>query len=168
MGSRQPLNAGIREDDMPRADTITPRDRNERTVLGFFTNLMKKDMEAFAALWADDAVQDMPFAKGVEGLESAWHGKETILSYYNKAIPGRRDHVFEIDHFHRTEDADVIIVEARGRSIVSETGRLYDQRYVFIFRLRDGLIVLNREHFNPIVFQRAFDGFIVGGRAVAG
>ncbi|MCV0394903.1 MAG: nuclear transport factor 2 family protein [Rhizobiaceae bacterium] len=153
---------------MPRADTITPTDANEAAVLGFFTNLMRKDMAAFAELWADDAVQDMPFAKGIEGLEPRWEGKETILAYYNKAIPGRRDHVFEIDQFHRTKDPEVIIVEARGKSTISETGRLYDQRYVFIFRLRDGKIMLNREHFNPIVFQRAFDGFIVGQRKAEG
>jgi uncharacterized protein len=147
---------------MPRADTITPRDGNEKTVLGFFTNLMKKDLEAFADLWAEDAVQDMPFAKGLDGIESAWHGKQTILSYYGKTIPNRRDHVFDIDHLHRTDNPDVIIVEARGRSLIAETGRVYNQRYVFVFHLRDEKIVLNREHFNPIVFQRAFDGFIVG------
>jgi hypothetical protein len=147
---------------MPRADEMTGRNDNEKVVLGFFQNLMKKDLNAFADLWADDAVQDMPFAAGVDGLETTWHGKEKLLRHYNKSIPNRRDHVFHIDHLHQTADPDVIVVEARGKSTVGETGRLYDQRYVFIFKLRDGKIVLNREHFNPIVFQKAFDGFTVG------
>lgn len=145
---------------MIRADEMTPRDANEATVLGFFTNLMKKDMAAFADLWAEDAVQDMPFAKGLDAITPRWEGKETLLAYYNKAIPGRRNHVFEIEALHRTADPDVIIVEARGCSTVSETGRLYDQRYVFVFHLRDGRIVLNREHFNPLVWREAFAGFI--------
>lgn len=145
---------------MIRADEMTPRDANEATVLGFFTNLMKKDMAAFADLWADDAVQDMPFARGLDVIDPRWEGKETLLAYYNKAIPGRRDHVFEIEQLHRTADPDIIIVEARGCSTVSETGRLYDQRYVFVFHLRDGKIVLNREHFNPLVWRDAFAGFI--------
>jgi hypothetical protein len=143
---------------MTRADQIAPRDANERTVLGFYTNLMKKDLDAFAELWAEDAVQDMPFAAGVAVLEPAWYGKEKLLSYYRKSIPNRRDHVFEIDKLHRTTDPDVIVVEAAGRSTIGETGRLYDQRYVFVFHLRDGRIVLNREHFNPIVWQQAFAG----------
>ena len=145
---------------MIRADEMTPQDANEATVLGFFTNLMSKDMEAFADLWAEDAVQDMPFAKGLEVIDQTWTGKDTILSYYNKAIPGRRDHVFEINTLHRTTNPDVIIVEARGCSTVSETGRVYDQRYVFIFHLRDGKIILNREHFNPLIWREAFAGFI--------
>jgi uncharacterized protein len=147
---------------MPRADEMTGRNENEKTVLGFYQTLMKRDMAAFADLWADDAVQEMPFAVGVAGLEPAWRGKKAILTRYNKSIPGRRDHVFHIDRLHQTIDPDVIIVEARGKSTISENGRVYDQRYVFIFRLRDGKIVLNREHFNPIIFQKAFDGFLVG------
>lgn len=143
---------------MQRADEIEPRDANEKTVLGFYTNLMKKDMAAFEALWAEDAVQDMPFAAGVPVLEPAWHGKEKLLSYYRKSIPNRRDHVFTIEKLHRTTDPDVIIVEAVGKSIVGDTGRPYDQQYVFIFRLRDGKIVLNREHFNPLIWQKAFEG----------
>jgi uncharacterized protein len=147
---------------MLRADEMTGRNENEKTVLGFYQTLMKRDLAAFADLWADDAVQDMPFAAGVEGLEPSWRGKQTILSHYNRSIPGRRDHVFHIDRLHQTKDPNIIIVEARGKSTISENGRVYDQRYVFIFHLRDGKIVLNREHFNPIVFQKAFDGFTVG------
>lgn len=152
---------------MQRADEMQPRDANEATVLGFFTNLMKKDMAAFEDLWAVDAVQDMPFAIGVPTLEPTWHGKEKLLSYYRKSIPNRRDHVFTIEKLHRTVDPDVIIVEAAGRSVVGDTGRVYDQRYVFIYHLRDGKIVLNREHFNPLIWQAAFDGSNVSAPVTA-
>jgi ketosteroid isomerase-like protein len=141
-----------------RADLITPSDANERTVLGFYTNLMKKDLDAFADLWADDAVQDMPFADGVAVLEPAWHGKEKLLSYYRKSIPTRKHHVFEIDKLHRSIDPDTLIVEAAASSVLGDTGRPYNQKYVFIFKLRDGKIVLNREHFNPLIWQAAFAG----------
>lgn len=147
---------------MPRADEMTGRNENEKTVLGFFQNLMKKDLKAFGELLAADAVQEMPFAAVLEGLEPAWHGKEKILAYNNKAIPGRRDHVFYIDHLHQTTDTNIIVVEARAKSTIIENGRVYDQRYVFIFHLRDGKIFLNREYFNPIIFQKAFDGFMIG------
>ncbi|MEX0407419.1 nuclear transport factor 2 family protein [Aquibium sp. LZ166] len=141
---------------MRRADEIVPRNDNERTVLGFYTTLMAKDLDAFADLWAGDAVQEIPFAPELDGFEPVWRGKERILSYYNKAMPGRRDHVFWIHDVHQTTDPDCIIVEASAHSIVIANGRSYDQRYVFIFKLRDGKIVLNREHVNPIAFMRAF------------
>lgn len=144
---------------MTRADQITPRDANEATALGFFTNLMARDMTAFADLWAPDAVQEMPFWRGIPGLEPAWHGKETLLAYYRRAIPGRRGHVFHIDRLHRTTNPDVVIVEAHAHSLVIDSGRNYDQQYVFIFHLRDGRIVLNREHFNPVVFRDTFPDF---------
>lgn len=141
---------------MRRADEVVPRNENEKTVLGFYTRLMAKDMAGFADLWADDAVQEIPFAPELPGFEPVWRGKERILSYYNKAIPGRKDHVFWIHHIHQTLDPDCIIVEASAHSIVAENGRAYDQRYVFIFKLRDGKILLNREHVNPLAFMKAF------------
>lgn len=78
----------------------------------------------------------------------------------------RKGHRFVIHALHRTADPDCIIVEAGGRSEVPETGRIYDQRYVMIFRLREGRIAAIREYFNPLVFQKAFDGFLVGDGAV--
>jgi len=139
-----------------RADEVEPRNANERTVLGFYVNLMNKDLSAFADLWADDATQEIPFPPEIDGFEPVWKGKAKILSYYNRAIPGRRDHVFHIQALHQTDDPDCLIVEASAHSIVAASARAYDQRYVFVFRLRDGRIVLNREHINPIAFMQAF------------
>lgn len=135
---------------------MTPRNANEATALGFFTTLMNKDFEAFADLWADDAVQEIPFAPDLPDFEDVWRGKERILSYYTRAIPGRKDHVFWIHDVHQTTDPDVIIIEASAHSIVVANGRPYDQRYVFIFKLRDGKIVLDREYVNPLNFMKAF------------
>ena len=59
---------------MRRADEIVPRNDNERTVLGFYTTLMAKDLDAFADLWADDAVQEIPFAPELDGFEPLWRG----------------------------------------------------------------------------------------------
>jgi ketosteroid isomerase-like protein len=53
-------------------------------------------------------------------------------------------------------------VEARGVSKVGETGGTYDNRYVALFRLREGKIVLNRFYFNPIIAQAAFKGVLIG------
>lgn len=141
---------------MRRADEVTPRNKGEETALKFYTLLMKKDLAGFADIWTADAVQEIPFPPEIEGFEPIWSGKERLLAYYNKAMPGRRDHAFYIHDLHSTSDPNCVIVEASAHSIVLATGRSYDQRYIFIYRIRDGRIVLTREHVNPLAFMKAF------------
>jgi ketosteroid isomerase-like protein len=64
--------------------------------------------------------------------------------------------VFWIHDMHQTADPNVIIVEASAHSIVVANGRSYDQKYVFLFKLRDGQILLDREYVNPLAFMKAF------------
>lgn len=45
------------------ADEMTPKDEHEAVVLRWFTSLMRQDLDAFADLLAEDAVQEMPFGK---------------------------------------------------------------------------------------------------------
>lgn len=143
---------------MIRADKMTPKDEHEAVVLSWFTNLMKQDLDAFADLLAKDAVQEMPFGKllEVDGFDTVWAGRDKIMSYFRKAIPGRRNHVFTIKEFHRTADPEVIIVEAKGRSDVVALGKVYDQDYVMLFKLRDGKIAVFREYYNPMVLSDVF------------
>jgi uncharacterized protein len=141
---------------MPRADEVIPKNKSEETVLKFHTLLMKKDLQGFADIWAPDAVQEIPFPPEIESFDPIWAGKEKLLAYYNKAMPGRRDHVFDILDVHSTTDPNCVIVEATAHSVVVQTGQSYDQRYIFVFKLRDGKIVLNREHVNPLLFMKTF------------
>jgi ketosteroid isomerase-like protein len=136
-----------------------PANHNEQVCRAWYALLVKQEWNAWSALWHDDAVQENPFAP--QELVSEWVGKQSIVEHYKKALENRRDHSFAIDRLHRTENPDCIIVEARGSSTVGETNRIYNQRYVMVFRFKDGKIILNREYFNPIIFLNAFDGFLV-------
>ncbi|MGV6871925.1 nuclear transport factor 2 family protein [Pseudochelatococcus sp. B33] len=97
-----------------------------------------------------------------EGLTAALVGRDEIVDDYRRMFAGREDMVFTIKEIHRTADPDCIIVEFNGRSRVTETGGIYDQNYIAVFRLRDGKIWLNKFHFNPLVTKRAFDGVLIG------
>ena len=142
------------------ADEISPRDSREAAVLGYFTLLMKRDLEGFETLWQPDAVQEIPFVPEGFGefVTSAFNGRDEIMAHYRAAFANRRDHVFVIDDIHRTDDPDCIIVEAHARSLVGETGRVYENRYVCVFRLREGKLALLREYVNPLQFMKAFGG----------
>ncbi|WP_181035136.1 nuclear transport factor 2 family protein [Arthrobacter sp. B0490] len=145
---------------MTLVDEVQPRDANERTVLGYFRHMKRKQWDEFGELWNDDAVQQAFFRP--DGLDNfipeRFVGREPILAHYRKAIANRREHEFWIDVLHRTEDPDIFVVECRGRSVVGENDRVYENRYVFIFELRDGRIAYLKEYADPLPVMRAFSG----------
>jgi len=145
---------------MTRADELKPKNNNEMIVLSYFTLLMQRKMEAFANLWHDDAIQDIPFLPEGFGkfVTDSFTGKEEIMAHYIAAFKNRRDHIFWIDAIHHTTDPDCLIIEARARSLVGETQKVYENRYVCIFRVRDGKLASLCEYVNPLAFMKAFAG----------
>jgi ketosteroid isomerase-like protein len=145
---------------MQRVDEITPRDADEAVVLSYFTLLMRRDLEGFDALWHEDAVQDIPFLPEGFGkfVTSAFTGKAEIMAHYRAAFAKRRDHVFWIDEIYRTDKSGCLVVEAHARSLVGETGKVYENNYVCIFQVRDGKLARLKEYVNPLAFMKAFQG----------
>lgn len=130
-------------------------------VLDFLTGLEDKDMERVNGVWADDAVQEMPYAP--EGFPKRVVGKAALIRQY-AAWPANSGKARFTDgiRFHATQDPQVVVAEFHGVSEIVPTGRVYDQRYVGIFHVADGKITLFREHFDPNVFSYAF-GLDEGG-----
>lgn len=151
---------------MPRADEITPRNATEATILQFYTLLMRKEFDAWGELFAEDVRQENPFMPALPGLDAVFEGRDRMVFHYRTVLSKRTGHVFTVDRIITSDDGRNVIVEAGGRSHVPETGRVYDQRYVMIFTLANGKITHLREYFNPLVFQQAFEGFLVGDGAV--
>ncbi|MBP0590463.1 nuclear transport factor 2 family protein [Paraburkholderia sp. LEh10] len=145
---------------MKRADEIQPRDVPEELALGYFTLLMKRDLDGFAQLWHEDAINHIPFRPEGFGkfVTDAFVGRDQIMEHYRIAFKNRSDHVFWIDHIHRTENKDIVIVEAHANSLVGETKRVYENQYVCIFTASDGKLVSLKEYTNPLAFMRAFGG----------
>ncbi|MCV0394877.1 MAG: nuclear transport factor 2 family protein [Rhizobiaceae bacterium] len=145
---------------MTRADEWTPGDATEAVVLAYFTLLMQRDLDGFEALWHEDAVQEIPFLPEGFGafVTPCFEGCGAIMAHYRAAFANRRDHVFSISAVHRVAEAETVIVEAQARSLVGETGRIYENRYVCVFELRDGRIERLREYVDPLAFTRAFAG----------
>jgi ketosteroid isomerase-like protein len=121
---------------------------------------VRKDLGAFADIWTEDAVQFVPFTP--EGLgavvPSSFVGRAAIVDHYRIVIKNRRDHAFWIDRIHHTQDPEVVIIEAHARSVIGETGAVYENQYVCVFQIRDGRIAELREYANPLPVMRAFSG----------
>lgn len=132
------------------------RSQNARgLVTAFLTGLEEKDMAKVNAVWADDAVQEMPFAPA--NFPKRVVGKEAIVALYAgwPQNAGRAEFTDGIV-FYPTRDPNLVAVEYKGSVDVVPTGRVYNQRYFGLFHMEDGKIALFREYFDPNAFAWAF------------
>lgn len=136
------------------------RQQTEQAVRDFLTSLETKDMNAFANVWAENAVQDMPYAP--EGFPRRVEGRDNLIQHYAEwpQVSGAANFTDELV-FYPMEDPTMVFAEWQGRVEIIPTGRIYEQRYGGVFQVEDNQIVLFREYFNPIVFVEAF-GLEVG------
>ena len=143
------------------ADGGQQRQQTEQTVRTFLTSLETKDMDTFASVWAENAVQDMPFSP--PGFPRRVEGKENILDLYAAwpDISGDTNFTDELV-FYPMQDPTMVFAEWRGEVDILPTGRQYEQRYGGLFRVVEGQIQLFREYYDPIVFAEAF-GLELGG-----
>ena len=112
--------------------------------------------ETFLDMVADDAVMEFPYAP--PGLPKRLDGKAAITHY----LTGIGDLII-FDRIgeplaHATIDPKLIIVEFQGFGHGAATGEPYDQRYISVIRIRDGLIVQYSDYWNPLTVLRAIRG----------
>ena len=129
--------------------------QTQQAVRDFLTSLETKDMDAFAAVWAEDAVQDMPFSP--DGFPQRVEGRDNLIQHYAAwpEISGSANFTDELV-FYPMADSTMLFAEWRGEVEIIPTGRLYEQSYGGLFQVVDGQIQLFREYYDPIVFSVAF------------
>jgi len=118
--------------------------------LGFHRTLESGDLDAFQALFTPDAVNELPYHSPVSPAKFV--GAEAIAADYRNMMANRRDLQFTI-HTVTTEPRDNrVVLEFSGRSIIGETGALYEQDYVGVFTIDGTRISRLRLYADP---QRA-------------
>ena len=153
-GSRDLIQEAV-EQAKVNPSTYIQRQKTKQAVIDFLTALEDKDMDKFASVWAEDAVQDMPFSP--EGFPKRVEGKDNLIKHYAAwpEISGQANFADELV-FYPMQDATMVFVEWRGDIEMISTGRQYKQRYGGLFHVVDGKIELFREYYDPIVFKYAF------------
>ncbi len=137
------------------------RQQTRQAVLDFLTGLEEKEMERVNNIWAEDAVQEMPYVPA--GFPNRVVGREALIRQYAAWLQNSgRARFTDGIRFYPTQDPQVVFVEYRGISEIVPTKRTYDQRYGGLFHVENGRITLFREYFDPNVFARAF-GLEEGG-----
>ena len=96
----------------------------------------------------DDVVFEFPFAP--PGRPTRVEGKPALADYL-RSIAGRMriEHLREVE-IHETVKPEVAIVEMTMTGTVTATGAPYEQSYVVVLTVRDGLIARYRDYWNPL------------------
>ncbi|MEL6826649.1 MAG: nuclear transport factor 2 family protein [Pseudomonadota bacterium] len=131
------------------------RQQTRQAVLDFLTGLEEKDMEKVNGVWADDAVQHMPYVP--DGWSHKVIGKEGLIAQYAgwPEAAGKATFTDKII-FYPMADPQTVYVEFKGVVDIIPTGRTYRQTYGSLFHVENGKITLYREYFDPREFERAF------------
>ncbi len=131
------------------------RQQTAEAVRIFLTSLEEKDMETFASVWADDAVQDMPYSP--QGHPKRVVGKDELIKLYSgwPENAGEADFTSQLI-FYPMQDPETVFVEFKGDVEIIPTGRQYRQTYGGLFHVVDGKIKLFREYYDPAPFAWAF------------
>ena len=131
------------------------RKRNLASVKSFLDNLEAMKFDAWANLFANDAVQENPYAPS--NFPSRFVGKDALRDHYASMKTTYASMRFWDRRFQSSSDPNEIMAEFRGDIHLANSERKYDNRYCCVFRFDAvGKIELYREYFNPQILIEAF------------
>ena len=138
---------------MEIVDDAERRSQNLATVRAAFAGVSAADAAAQLSNYTDDMVLELPFADPPRTVE----GRATALRFLTVAFQTYKMRI-DITEVHECLDPDELIVEFRSNGHMATTGKPYANRYIGVFRFRDGKICAQREFFNPKISDEALAG----------
>ena len=131
------------------------RQQTKQAVLDFLTGLEEKDMARVNGVWAEDAVQEMPYTPA--DFPGRVVGRDALIALYAEWPRNTGEASFTDGvRFYPSTDPRIVFAEFTGSVEVIPTGRVYNQRYGGLFHVDGGKITLYREYFDPRAFAEAF------------
>jgi uncharacterized protein len=122
------------------------------TAVDVFNQLAQRvaagELAALVDLCADDVVFEFPFAP--PGRPARVEGKQEVGDYLQAVSGRRRIEAVPSLEVHETVNQDVAIIEMTMTGTVTATGAPYEQSYVVVLTVRDGLIARYRDYWNPL------------------
>ena len=131
------------------------RETNKKIAHEFLRLLETMEIKAWADLWAEDGIQEMPYAP--KGIPSRLVGKTALYNHYKHLPEMFVSMRFPISNIQTLEDPEWVMVEYTGE-IPIKTGGYYNNRYCTLFRIGERKILLAREYFNSLILTDALGG----------
>lgn len=110
------------------------------------------DADAVVAHYTDDYVMELPYAS-TDGPDRT-EGKEVVRERLVGAFKVFR-FTLHITEVYPCVDPDLVIAEYVSQGEVIPTGRQYSNRYIGLWRFRDGKVCFTREYLNPEIARAA-------------
>ena len=124
-----------------------------KIVQGFFDHLVAKDLPAFLALWARDAVIEMPFT--APGFPARIEGEAALREFWTGAQANAASLAFDNLRIEALAAPGWWMSRQEGR-IQTLDGKPYNNRYVCLFEIVDGRLQTYHEYYNPLVVMETF------------
>lgn len=122
----------------------------------FFAALEAMDIPRFLEVWAEDGIQEMPYAPGA--FPRRLVGKSALAGQYGPLPTAFTEMKFVLRRLVTTSEPGVVLAEWDG-AIGLKAGGRYDNRYVGIFRFNsDGKLAQFTEYFDPYTLIHGFPG----------
>jgi ketosteroid isomerase-like protein len=125
---------------------------NKDVIRRMFTAQLANDIPVYSRILADDLRWEiMQF--GIDQPRSKTEMIE-MLGAVHRSLGGG---LWKKDIVHMVAEDDHVAVEATATMELSN-GKLYVQRYHYVYRLRDGQVVEAREYLDTLAATKAFEG----------
>ncbi|WP_315836092.1 nuclear transport factor 2 family protein [Bradyrhizobium prioriisuperbiae] len=131
-------------------DTHTP---DAEALLRRSLELLPVDLYAWAALFADDAVFELPYA-GSFDAPTLREGREAILggmTWFMSLLTGLKNGELTV---HGIVGRDAVVGEYSATGTMSASGKPFDQIYIVRVEAKDGLITHFTEYFDTLRFKK--------------
>ncbi len=124
----------------------------------FCDNLVTPKWDALMDLLAEDAVMEFPYH--LPGFPEKLRGKREIVPYFDLLKDRITINEVRLVTTHKTDDPNVVILEAVGKGHAVQTGHNYEPKYITVLTFRNGLIVHWKDYLNPFTVLIALGGTI--------
>lgn len=117
------------------------------TVRKVLAHISAAEYDQLAAYVTEDLHFELPYA--APPIPNAFDGRAVWDQMQRSTFAMFTSFRNELRAIYTTSDPDVVIAEYESDAVVARNGKPYRNRYVGIFRFRDGQIAAWREYHNP-------------------
>lgn len=125
---------------------------NKKVVKDLYAALGRGDIEALVALVAEDVIWRLPGA--VPYYSGTYQGPSNVADFFRKLNGNVEIEAFEPREF--VAEADRVLVTGWSRGRVKSTGRLFNNRWVMAFNIRDGKVAKFEEYADTQALAAAY------------
>jgi ketosteroid isomerase-like protein len=122
----------------------------EHFIRKIFEAFAVKDLDTVRDSFHPDVSFELPFEDRFTGR----FGKAAVVAHFEMVFDPAEglftEQHFEIDAIHVSTDLQTVVVQCRSAAILREFSAPYENSYVSVFALRDGLVHRWQEYANPL------------------